>query len=36
VHAGPGALVYRDYGFTLIEVTAAPVADRVAVMDRFL
>jgi predicted ATPase len=28
--------VYREYGFTLAEVPAAPVADRVAVVERRL
>jgi predicted ATPase len=28
--------VYREHGFTLIEVPAAPVADRVALVERFL
>ena len=28
--------VYREYGFTLVEVPPAPVADRVALVERFL
>jgi predicted ATPase len=28
--------VYREYGFTLVDVPAAPVADRVALVERRL